>query len=182
MHMTVKEDIWDPSKMCIIGNVIRTAESSLAKRYDPSGNLIETYDYRPRSEIAVALPVVEPNCVCISAHNNNTQSDALLVSVSPAGIITDYYLTVPAAAQYVKQFNLNVAAVNRSTSLLMRYSQDGQYMGTYYEGRLDLLIEKYGEAHEFVALIKKHYANILPHVYVITKNFGNEAVCILYDA
>ena len=182
MHMIMKEDIWDPSKMCIIGTVVRTAESPLAKRYDPSGNLVEIYDYRSRSEIAVALPVVEPNCVCISAQNNNVQNDMLLVSISPAGTITDYYLTVPAAAQYVRQFNLNDIAVNHSTSLLMRYSQDGQYMGTYYDGKLDLLIEKYGETHEFVTTIKKHYANIVDQVHVIIKNFGNEAVCVFYDA
>ena len=181
MHMIMKEDIWDPGKMCIIGNVVRTAETPLAKRYDTNGNLVEIYDFKLRSEIAVALPVVEPSCVCISAQNDNAQKDALLVSTSPAGTITDYYLSVPAAAQYVRQFNLNVAAVNCSMGLLMRYAQDGQYMGTYYEGRLNLLIEKYGEEHEFVALINKHYANILPHVHVIVKNFGNEAVCITYD-
>ena len=178
----MKEDIWDPSKTCIIGTVVRSAGSPLAKRYDTSGNLIEIYDERTRSEIAVVLPAVEPTLVCISAQNNNAQDDALLVSMSPAGAITDYYLSVPAAAQYVEQFNLNAAAVYHSRNLLMRYAQDGQYMGTYYEGGLNLLIEKYGETHEFVALLKKHYADIFSRVGVITKNFGNEAVSIFYNA
>jgi hypothetical protein len=181
LNMIMKEDIWDPSKMCIIGNVVRTAESSLAKRYDTNGNLVEIYDHKPRSEIAVVLPVVEPHCVCISAHNNNTHNDTLLVSTSPTGVITDYYLSVPVAVQYIQQFGLDASIANCGTEMMTRYSQDGQYMGIYCAGKLDLLIKKYGETHEFVTTIKNHYADILTKVRVAIKNFGNEAVCIFYD-
>lgn len=179
--MIMKEDIWDPSTMCIIGTVARTAGSSLAKRYDLNGNLVEIYDHKPRSKIAVDLPVVLPHRVCISAHNINTHNDTLLVSTSPAGAITDYYLSVPVAAQYIQQFGLNASVANCSTEMMARYSQDGQCMGIYCAGRLDLLIKKYGETHEFVTAIKNHYANILPQIRVAIKNFGNEAVCIFYD-
>lgn len=179
--MIKREDIWDPSTMCIIGTVVRAAESSLAKRYDLSGNLVEIYDHKPRSEIAVDLPVVLPHRVCISAQSGNSHNDTLLVSTSPAGAITDYYLSVPVAAQYIKQFGLNASVASCSTEMMARYAQDGQYMGIYCAGRLDLLVNKYGEAHEFVTIIKNHYANILPQMRVAIKNFGNEAVCIFYD-
>jgi hypothetical protein len=173
--LNIKEDVWDPNKGCIIGRVTRyTDPRRLHVRHDVDGNIVERYK---------SVSIREMNRPDITSQHKKVD-DIGLVSVSPDGLITDYYLFLKEdLVKYIETYRLNKLLAEKSKILSLRYNNNGDYMGVYYGGSYDLLIEKCGETSEFVMRLKEHYVNIphpLKNAGVILKDFGNEAVYVTY--
>ena len=201
----LKEDIWEPSKMGIVGCVIRAIGAPVS-RYDTNGKLIETYEKQLRSDIGLSVvkdaKLPSPQEIAFSSSEtlcginshprptrdiNGATKDLthVLVSKSPDGVITHYYTRFWLAENRkelnIKDFGLNRFVAEKSREVVLRYSISGEFDGYYYYGPIDVIERKFGETSEFVKLLKNYYSQTgCTLVKFAFKDFGNEAVYVTY--
>ena len=174
----LKEEIWEPSKMGMIGYSIRCLGAPI-RRYDTNGKLVEIYKNQARSEM-VGFSIADApidDCGCVS----DGQLTHVLVSKSPDGVITHYYndlnLNDKNREQHIETFGLNRFVAEKSIQVVLRYSISGEFDGYYYYGPIDVIERKFGETSEFVKLLKNYYSQKAPIKFAF-KDFGNEAVYV----
>lgn len=175
----LKEEIWEPSKMGIVGYAIRAIGAPI-RRYDTNGKLVEIYKNQLRSEMGFSIadaPI--DNCGC----GSDRQLTHVLVSKSPYGVITHYYndlnLNDKNREQHIETFGLNRFFAEKSIQVVLRYSISGKFDGYYYAGPIDVIERKFGETSEFVKLLKNYYSQKAPIKFAF-KDFGNEAVSVCH--
>jgi hypothetical protein len=175
--LNIKEDVWDPKKMCMIGSVVRYTDFQRPfDRHDVDGNVVERYKNVSIREMG------RPDIA--GQHATSHINDTGLVSLSPDGVTTDYYVFPKGdPTKHVETYDLEKPLAEKSNGVIIRHSNDGQRMGLYYCGAYNLLVERFGETSDFLTLLRNHYVNIphpLENAGVIIKAFGNEAVYVMY--
>jgi hypothetical protein len=116
--LNIKEDVWNPKKLCMIGKVTRyTDPQKPLERHDVDGNVIERY--KSVSIRKMARPDITDR------HNKADISNSGLISLLPDGVITDYYVFPEGdPAKHVETYDLKKSLADKSNGLIVRYNSE----------------------------------------------------------
>jgi hypothetical protein len=114
--LNIREDVWDPKKLCIIGTVTRYTDPQRSlERHDVEGNVVERY------KNVLIREMGRPDIT--GRHETLSIDDMGLVSQSPDGITTDYYVFPKGdPVKHLDTYDLQKSLAEKSNGIIVRNS------------------------------------------------------------